>query len=664
MSSQVVEQLVMELELELNKFRTQAQEAERLQNKLKKNLGETESAGKSASNANKDVGNQIEKTGKQTDKTAVSVLALAGRLKGLFATVTSSVALERLATGIAKVNDNLYFMQQRLNTSAANIAKMGNAAAMLGGDAGSMQQAMQGLNQSIMQMVMMGDASILPFFNTLGVGIVDAHGDIREMDEIMLDMAESFSKMDPRQAYALASSMGLDDGVANALIQGRDAMREMLEMQNTLYISTQQELQASRELRKNQALLSAQWQSVKIMLGNAIIPLVTKLTKAAQGFVEYLLKNEKATKNVFDGLAYVVGVVATLAFGKAALAVLGLLGPIGLTALAVAALGASFIALKNDYEVWAKGGKSLFDWTRFQEFIDAGGFSVKGLSFAFKELWQDAKEAIPVLQVLANVIDKLMGGDFKGAFKELGNLPSVKSISGDTDETIMDDLRRADDKIRGWMGGEQRSQDGMTDEELKMHFRDGLRAEDERQGLPAGTMESIWMQETGGNVDYLRNPEKYHYEKNADGQRIAGHTGQVSTATGPMGILRSTGADPGWGIKPIQNWADLSEHIRMAGDYVSARGLAAYGEGTGYANQVAARRDSIQAGMGFSRGTSTITAPKNATVNTSGRTDISMTTGDIIVNTSANHLEGVTVAGLDAAIDKSANMLNQMVPGL
>src|SRR5690625_857423 len=345
MNSQVVERLVMELELELNRFRSQTQEAERLQTRLKKSIGETEAAGKSASEANAAVGASAENSGKKADQAAVSFLAMANRLRGLFATVTSSFALERLATGIAKVNDNLRFMQQRLDMSAGSIVRFGNAAEMLGGDAQQMQAAMRGLNQSIQQLALMGDSAILPFFNALGAGVVDAAGNVRDMDDIMLDMADAFSKMDPRQAYAFASAMGLEDGVASALIQGRDAMREMLEMQDTLCVSTQAELDASRELRRNQALLRQQWRSLRNMLGDVLIPLIMKLTEGAQRFTDYLLRNERTVKNVFEGLAYVIGVVTTLALARATIAAVAMLAPFATLTIGVAALAAGFLAL-------------------------------------------------------------------------------------------------------------------------------------------------------------------------------------------------------------------------------------------------------------------------------------------------------------------------------
>lgn len=122
---------------------------------------------------------------------------------------------------------------------------------------------------------------------------------------------------------------------------------------------------------------------------------------------------------------------------------------------------------------------------------------------------------------------------------------------------------------------------------------------DKARGFPAGTMASVMQQETGGNAKYLTDPSTYHYGLNAEGKRVAGHTGKISTAFGPFGILESTGADPGYGVKPLQN-KSIEEQVRFASDYLDARsksagslnaGLAGYGEGAKYSQQVARRRD-------------------------------------------------------------------------
>lgn len=153
---------------------------------------------------------------------------------------------------------------------------------------------------------------------------------------------------------------------------------------------------------------------------------------------------------------------------------------------------------------------------------------------------------------------------------------------------------------------------GVPEEVLKL-----LVAADERHGFPAGTMASVMQQEIGGNFDkYLADPAAYHYEAGPDGRRVAGHTGKVSTAFGPFGILESTGADPGYGVKPLQG-KGLDEQVRFASDYLAARtkgagslvdGLAGYGEGSKYAQQVVGRLGAGGQGQGSKASPSPVVA--------------------------------------------------------
>ena len=127
---------------------------------------------------------------------------------------------------------------------------------------------------------------------------------------------------------------------------------------------------------------------------------------------------------------------------------------------------------------------------------------------------------------------------------------------------------------------------------------DGKLAEAERRnGLPPGTLKSVIKQETGGKQEYLDDPSKYHYPLNADGRRVAGHTGKISTAFGPFGILESTAKRPGYGVAPLKD-KGIDEQVRFASEYLAARsrsagsiegGLAGYGEGSRYSRSVMSR---------------------------------------------------------------------------
>lgn len=127
-----------------------------------------------------------------------------------------------------------------------------------------------------------------------------------------------------------------------------------------------------------------------------------------------------------------------------------------------------------------------------------------------------------------------------------------------------------------------------------------IAATEDKTGLPKGALLSVLGQEVGSQASkFIKDPAAYHYEKNAAGKRIAKHTGKVSTAFGPFGILESTGAKPGYGVAPLKD-KSLEEQVRFAGEYLAARakqagsfekGLAGYGEGAKYAQQVSNRME-------------------------------------------------------------------------
>lgn len=130
-----------------------------------------------------------------------------------------------------------------------------------------------------------------------------------------------------------------------------------------------------------------------------------------------------------------------------------------------------------------------------------------------------------------------------------------------------------------------------------MDIEEELRRQEQRAGLPTGLMSSIMKQETGGKREYLDDPTRYHYGLNSEGRRIAGHTGKVSTAFGPFGLLESTSANPGLGVEPLKD-KSFPEQARFAADYMAARikhagsleaGVGGYGEGARYATQVLGR---------------------------------------------------------------------------
>lgn len=709
MNSVTVDELVMRIEIELDRFRSQAVEAERLERKLRSSMKGTEQASKSAGAQVDKTSGAIERSNQQLTSGLKAVSNLTTGFVRFFGLLAGSTAVQKLGNHVAQLNDELNFLSQRLNMSASQIRGMDAAVAALGGSGSSAQATMRQLNQGIQEMVLMGNDALIPFFSALGVGVVDASGDIRAMDEILLDMADSLSQMKPEQAYAFAQAMGLDEGTTNALLQGRDALQDMLDTHKSLYVSTEEELAASRELNKVQAVLSARWLGLKTILGNAVIPMLTKMAETVSGWLDYLNRNERTVKNVFEGMAIAIGVILLPILAKAALGMFALLSPVLLTGAAVAALAAGFALLYEDYKVWAAGGKSLFDWGAFIGYFKDAEFSVDNLKKAFVRLltgynsWDEARKgftewlkdkgliteyglsmrglaesfqnlakhiwnSIPPLKTLVEMAMAIMDGRWGDAAALAGRFGvevvelGVDSIGGFTQHvagaidtalghdpnssgTLSSAVSGIRETVKGWLGFGSESHE----ERLARHER--------RVGFPAGTLRAVQMQETGGSQAYLDDPSKYHYELNAEGKRIAPHTGKVSTAFGPYGILESTARDPGYGVTPLRD-KSLEEQTRFMADYLAARvaragslrgGLAGYGEGESYADSVLGRAGlyapALQGGS-----------------NTSNTVSVSV--GQVTVQTTAQTLPAATAAGVAAGIQQSEDLLNQLGGGM
>ena len=446
MASNTVEQIFVELLLNAKGYSKEADDAVKKSEKLEKGLGNTEK--------------QSVKTNKSFDGLVGGLGKAVKGVAGLAAIIAAGTGLLKLADEARKANDELNFLSKNLGMSSGEVKAWQGAAAAMGGSAQGMAGDMKALNSSMNDFVMTGESSMLPMFNTLGVSMIDAQGKVRDTNEVLLDVADSFSKMDREQAALMGQKMGFDEGTINTLLQGRDAMQEMVNYHKQMYTSNKQEMEASRKLSENQAKMSAHWDSMKLMMGNAIIPLLVKLSGIALKFFEFLQRHQKTVKAVFEGMAIFLGMLVVPLLGKALVAALLFMAPFLPFIATVGLLSAAFIALYNDYKVWAEGGNSLFNWGAFSGYIDNAKFSTENLGKGFLHLigdyksWSEVAEdgkswlklkgfidengvsltslrngfvnlsadmvkfAIPTLKGYASILGKLTSGDFKGAMAE------------------------------------------------------------------------------------------------------------------------------------------------------------------------------------------------------------------------------------------------------
>lgn len=716
MSSVTVDELVMRIEIELDKFRAEAGQAESIEKSLRSSLKKTEEAARDTGKGMNEMSEEVAASNKALDSQIKTLVTVAKRLSGFLGVMLGSTAIQRFTAAIADANDQLGFMEKRLGMSARGIRGIETAVAALGGSGASATATMLKLNQGIQEMVLMGNTSLMPFFSALGVGVVDSTGSLREMDDVLLDMADSLSKMDPRQAYALASSMGLDDGVANALIQGRDAMQEMLDMQKKVAVSSAEEIRASREQSRAQAFLNAQWEGLKTMLGNSLIPLMTKLTKTVSGWMDYLSRNERTVKNFFEGISIAVGVLLLPMLIKAGAAMLALISPVAGAAAVVAILAAAFGLLYDDYKTWAEGGNSLFDWGAFKKYIeetdvsvdslakglarlltgydslneaqaafmgwlrkkgiiDQNGLSIKGLGEAFKGLGRDIVEAIPALKTMVEMIGAVVDGRWKDALSLAKSIPSQMAgtlldasgavagrVAGAADAalghdpssggTLSSGVASMFSAVRGLLGGGSVSSGSSEGLTPPAQLMPLFQNAAEKHGVPVNALIALAHQESRFNTSATGVQTKY-----GKAQGIMQYIPPTAKSLGidPMDAGQSIDA----AAMQLRQRLDAGDSMEDAFRFhFAGPDKRQWGAKTQiYGSEVSGKYGALNAmsltNRGFSAGGIGAGAGSNVEVNI----------GNISVQTSATTLPAATKDGVSAGVSRSSELINQLGSG-
>ena len=295
----IVDSLILELGIDLSRFEQQAKKAEQAQKKLEESGKKAEKAAKSSENQHKKTAEQMDKFG----KTASGLVRILGHL-GI---ALGALGLLRLASDAAAANQQMENLSRNLGMSRKELQAWQGAATMAGGSAQGLTGYMQQLSGSMTRLVMMGDTSMLPYFNALGVSMLDSSGKARKLDDVMLDLADRFSKMDRVQAYNMGKMMGMDDGTVNVLMRGRSELERMAKAQEKLYPLQRQRRTKQHYFNEKKAYLAQQWASLLQMIGDALIPVLTKAVELASGLMQVLIDNGPIVTAVFYGLSAIIG---------------------------------------------------------------------------------------------------------------------------------------------------------------------------------------------------------------------------------------------------------------------------------------------------------------------------------------------------------------------
>lgn len=337
----------------------------------------------------KETGDEAEKAGKKLKKTgkdgADGFEQVAKSATKFLAIIGGTVAIKRFVTDMIESNAALDRFSRNLESSANTVSAWSNAAELAGGTAEGLQGTMDMLNRSQTELQLTGQSALIPYLSALGVAMADVNGKARPVDDLLLDLADKFSRLDRSTANNMGRMMGIDQGTMNLLLKGRSEVELMIKRQREYGAVTKLQAEESSKLREQIVRGTQTFQAFGRELLSAATPALEKLFSLFDGLGAWMRENKEFVQTFLTIMA--VGLA-----GVAAAAI-----PINLTIAAVLALAAGIALLYQDYQTWKRGGESLIDWGKWEPGIKLAGGALKWLRDLLGDLVYRAIAAADVL---------------------------------------------------------------------------------------------------------------------------------------------------------------------------------------------------------------------------------------------------------------------------
>lgn len=342
----------------------------------------------------KETGNEAEKAGAKLKKTgkdgAEGFNEVAKSATKFLAIIGGTVAIKRFVSDMIESNAALDRFSQNLNRSVSDISAWSNAAELAGGSAEGLQGTMDMLSKSQTELQLTGQSSLIPYFSALGVSLADAQGKARPVNDLLLGLADRFSRMDRTTANNMGRMMGIDQGTMNLLLKGRSEVELLIKRQKEYGAVSKQQAEEASRLQRVMVESRQTFHAFGRELLSAATPALEKLFAILSDVGVWMRDNKEFVQTFLTILAVGLGAVAAATI------------PINLTVAAVLALAAAIAALYQDYQTWKRGGESLIDWGKWEPGIKKAGEGIKWLRDMLGDMVYRAIAAADVLVAVFN----------------------------------------------------------------------------------------------------------------------------------------------------------------------------------------------------------------------------------------------------------------------
>lgn len=206
--------------------------------------------------------------------------------------VAAGAAIFAFTSKIAAQNDEIGKLGQKIGIAAQSINELGFVAQLNGGSINSMNSSLENLAKTASESAR-GLGAGVEAFGLLGVSAIDANGNIKQTDDLLLDVADAVSKLDSQsQKLELLSKLGIDSSLLLTLEQGSEAIRaQRKEVEELGFV-------LDKNATTRAAAFNDEMLRVKTVVNGVASAIGTKLMKQITPMVKTFLEWFKANKEI------------------------------------------------------------------------------------------------------------------------------------------------------------------------------------------------------------------------------------------------------------------------------------------------------------------------------------------------------------------------------
>lgn len=344
------------------------------------NAKEVKAGTDDARKSGKSLADDMGKLDSQTKNVGASFGAMIGKAAGALAGIFAVSALAGNTMRALSDTQGLQLQAQAINANIGTLDALGRAMEKQGGSADGFRSALVGINADMQQLATTGQSSLLPILGRLGISMLDASGNARDVMDVLPEIADALSGMRPDQALSLGRSLGFDDATVRTIMRGRAAVAELTEEQRRLGVRTEADAALAREFAASMVDLRQMMMQAAMGIAAIVVPAFKAVHGAISAVTDHISANRGFYDLFFAMLATAAASVAAVvlftyvpAMWAAAAATAAAIWPVTLLIAIIGALSAAIALVYDDWMTFKSGGvsaigavvdsfKAMIDW--------------------------------------------------------------------------------------------------------------------------------------------------------------------------------------------------------------------------------------------------------------------------------------------------------------